>query len=198
LADWHRVHLPSPKFPTLLPTLEKWFFGANDLYSTGKNAKLVDFQKLRILFDQLILEINGLDLGDKDIVFCHNDLLSANIILDEKENSVSFIDYEYGSYNYRTFDIANHFCEWAGFECDYSNYPNKELQKQWIKIYLIHKNEFLVDLEGQIQKYLFEVEIFKKASHLYWGLWGLLQAAISDIEFNYYEYSMKRLKCLGY
>lgn len=33
-----------------------------------------------------------------------------------------FIDFEYGSYNYRGFDIGNHFNEYAGYECDYSLY----------------------------------------------------------------------------
>lgn len=33
-----------------------------------------------------------------------------------------FIDFEYGSYNYRGFDIGNHFNEYAGYDCDYSLY----------------------------------------------------------------------------
>jgi len=33
-----------------------------------------------------------------------------------------FIDFEYGSYSYRGYDIANHFNEYAGFDCDYSLY----------------------------------------------------------------------------
>lgn len=33
-----------------------------------------------------------------------------------------FIDFEYGSYNYRGFDIGNHFNEYAGYDCDYSMY----------------------------------------------------------------------------
>ena len=32
------------------------------------------------------------------------------------------IDFEYGSYNYRGFDIGNHFNEYAGYDCDYSLY----------------------------------------------------------------------------
>lgn len=32
------------------------------------------------------------------------------------------IDYEYGSYSYRGYDIANFFNEHAGFECNYSLY----------------------------------------------------------------------------
>lgn len=46
------------------------------------------------------------------IVFCHNDLLLANVIY--CGNTVSFIDYEYAGYNYQAFDIANHFIEFAG------------------------------------------------------------------------------------
>jgi hypothetical protein len=29
-------------------------------------------------------------------------------------DEVHFIDYEYGNYSYRGFDIGNHFCEFAG------------------------------------------------------------------------------------
>ena len=48
------------------------------------------------------------------IVFAHNDLLLANVLYNEKENSVTFIDFEYTGYNYQAFDIANHFAEFAG------------------------------------------------------------------------------------
>ncbi len=40
---------------------------------------------------------------------------------------IYIIDYEYGSYNYRGYDIANHFNEHAGFECDYSLYVSPSL-----------------------------------------------------------------------
>ena len=40
-------------------------------------------------------------------VFCHNDALLENIVVNG--DKVSFIDYEYGDTNYREFDIANHF-----------------------------------------------------------------------------------------
>lgn len=40
----------------------------------------------------------------------------------DKEGPVGFIDYEYGAYTYRGFDIGNHFTEYAGFEGDYSRY----------------------------------------------------------------------------
>ncbi|KAG0021512.1 hypothetical protein BGZ80_002251 [Entomortierella chlamydospora] len=38
-----------------------------------------------------------------------------------------------------------------------------------------------------------EVNKFALTSHIMWGLWGLIQAAQSEIDFNYFEYSMQRL-----
>lgn len=48
------------------------------------------------------------------VVFCHNDLQEGNILLREdcEEPSLVLIDFEYCSYNYRGFDLANHFIEW--------------------------------------------------------------------------------------
>lgn len=54
------------------------------------------------------------------VVFCHNDLLLTNILVQCEKAvggspvSVAFIDYEYAMFNYQAFDIANHFIEFAG------------------------------------------------------------------------------------
>lgn len=48
------------------------------------------------------------------IVFAHNDLLLGNILYNQKQESVVFIDYEYTAFNYQAFDIVNHFTEFAG------------------------------------------------------------------------------------
>lgn len=63
-------------------------------------------------------------------VFSHNDLHQGNILLAEcskRRSSIAerivFIDFEYCSYNYRAYDIANHFCEWC-FEYDTPDYPH--------------------------------------------------------------------------
>ena len=54
-----------------------------------------------------------------DEVLCHNDLLSGNImaILPEgmsagtdTDKTIRLIDFEYAGYNYRGYDISNHFC----------------------------------------------------------------------------------------
>lgn len=63
-------------------------------------------------------------------VFSHNDLHQGNILLAKyskrrptSEERIVFIDFEYCSYNYRAYDIANHFCEWC-FEYDTPDYPH--------------------------------------------------------------------------
>ncbi|KAF9123293.1 hypothetical protein BGW39_009118 [Mortierella sp. 14UC] len=38
-----------------------------------------------------------------------------------------------------------------------------------------------------------EVNKFALTSHIMWGLWGLIQATQSEIDFDYFEYSMQRL-----
>lgn len=52
----------------------------------------------------------------------------------------NFIDYEYGCYAFRGFDIGNHFNEFAGFECEYWRYPTKEFQMKWYEWYLTENN----------------------------------------------------------
>ena len=60
------------------------------------------------------------------VVFCHNDLQGGNILLrndlgatdENMDAKLVVIDYEFCSYNYRAFDIANHFQEWM---FDYTN-----------------------------------------------------------------------------
>lgn len=37
-----------------------------------------------------------------------------------------------------------------------------------------------------------EVNKFALTSHIMWGLWGLIQASQSEINFDYFEYSMQR------
>jgi ethanolamine kinase len=56
------------------------------------------------------------------VVFCHNDLLLANVIYNAEKSAVTFIDYEYSNYNYQAFDIGNHFAEFAGKNCSALQY----------------------------------------------------------------------------
>jgi ethanolamine kinase len=51
--------------------------------------------------------------------------------------TVKFIDHEYAAYQYRGFDIGNHFCEFCGVETfDFSRYPSIQEQEVFVKAYL--------------------------------------------------------------
>ncbi|CAG2056077.1 unnamed protein product, partial [Timema podura] len=76
---------------------------------------------------------------DSPVFFCHNDLQEGNILLcEEKKNSTQqimstaqlvVIDFEYCAYNYRGFDVANHFLEWT-YDYTHVDYPYFIVDKQ--------------------------------------------------------------------
>eukprot|EP00878_Enallax_costatus_P046645 GHUV01056890.1.p1 GENE.GHUV01056890.1~~GHUV01056890.1.p1 ORF type:complete len:271 (+),score=63.88 GHUV01056890.1:192-1004(+) len=140
------------------------------------------------------------------VVFGHNDLLSGNILVlqqpgfdpedPDREGPVGFIDYEYGAYTYRGFDIGNHFTEYAGFEGDYTRYPNKEQQELFFRHYLAADNGTAADTplpSDQLDRLSAEANVWALASHLYWGIWALIQACHSPMDFDYIQFSNTRL-----
>jgi ethanolamine kinase len=87
--------------------------------------------------DQLLAEVDLLEeeRGDSEdtVVFCHNDALLANVVI--QPTGVQFIDLEYGAANYAAFDIANHFVEFVGCEglLDYATWlPSPAWQSTWL------------------------------------------------------------------
>lgn len=145
------------------------------------------------------------------VVFCHNDCQEGNILLLEgrehfEKQKLMLIDFEYSSYNYRGFDIGNHFCEWMYdysyekypfFRANILKYPNRKQQLHFISSYLAaFHNEFenFSNEEKSIieEEMLVEVNRFALASHFFWGLWSVVQARISSIEFGYMDYAQAR------
>ncbi|MGH0122302.1 UNVERIFIED_CONTAM: hypothetical protein FKN15_033319 [Acipenser sinensis] len=115
------------------------------------------------------------------------------------KQKLMFIDFEYSSYNYRGFDIGNHFCEWIYdysydkfpfFKANFKNYPTKTQQLHFIASYLAESDAGFENLSNEDQtklqeEMLVEVNRFALASHFFWGLWSIIQARISSIEFGY-------------
>jgi len=85
---------------------------------------------------------------DKEsVVFSHNDLHSANILLCNKTDKIILIDFEYGAYNYRAYDIANllnesmfnyDVKEYPYYTCEEQNYPTYSDMIDFIKYYLFY------------------------------------------------------------
>ncbi|XP_041967052.1 ethanolamine kinase 1-like [Alosa sapidissima] len=132
-------------------------------------------------------------------VLCHNDLLTKNIIFNDTKGSVKFIDYEYADFNYQAFDIANHFNEFAGVTTiDYGLYPSVALQLDWLTSYLRSSRSITGKgsaVSEQDAKNLYvTVCKFSLASHFFWGLWAILQARYSTINFDFIKYAHARFK----
>ena len=45
---------------------------------------------------------------------------------------------------------------------------------------------------------MMEIKIFSLASHLFWGLWSIVNAKLSEIPFGYWDYAVSRLKNYQY
>jgi len=128
--------------------------------------------------------------------FCHNDLLAANIMLNDDTGAIQLIDFEYGGVNFRAFDIANHFNEYAGgtdnAKPDYSLFPPHQLRYRFVHAYL-HHIRHLTHEEIHTQHFLQEVNAFVALNHLYWALWAINQAADQGCDdFDYLLYAQNR------
>ncbi|KAJ8931763.1 hypothetical protein NQ314_015295 [Rhamnusium bicolor] len=136
---------------------------------------------------------NVMEILGSPVVFAHNDLLLGNVIFTESENSVTFIDFEYAAFNYQAFDIGNHFAEFVGLglDIDYCKYPEKELQLDWLTTYLTEFNG-KYPTEMEVENLYVEVNKFVLMSHLFWGLWALIQAEHSYIDFDFMGYAVIR------
>ncbi|KAG7197551.1 hypothetical protein KM043_000167 [Ampulex compressa] len=103
------------------------------------------------------------------------------------------------------FDIANHFVEW---QYDYTapEYPffheragagpTREQQLSFMRRYLRTMGK-----EGsseEEERIMMEVKLFSLASHLFWGLWSIVNAKLSQIPFGYWDYAVSRLRNYRY
>ena len=190
IANMHKLNPPSiKKVPLLFITLRKWVSNVPLEYLDPKK-KAYD---IKIIKQELIFMEENLK-NRSDIVLCHNDLLLKNFI--KSTNDVEVIDYEYSAYNYRAFDIVNHFNEWCGFDLNWDNFPNEDTQRRFLKVYFetYYDSKEEININEKIETMLEDIKWFDLASNFYWGVWSLIQAALSIIDFNYNEYANLRFK----
>ncbi|XP_018375557.1 PREDICTED: choline/ethanolamine kinase isoform X1 [Trachymyrmex cornetzi] len=210
MGQTHMMQIPISKEPTWLwDTINNWFNTTTDILENIDNED-IDSRQLEnvstIKCINLEHEINWLKTiitqQKYPVTFCHNDMQEGNILLlqNTRKPKLVLIDFEYCSYNYRGFDIANHFAEW---QYDYTapEYPffherpaagpTKEQKLNFIRAYLRTLSK-----EGSLEeeRIMMEVRIFSLASHLFWGLWSVVNAKLSQIPFGYWDYAACRLK----
>lgn len=196
-------------YPNTWTVLQQWIDAL-----TENNDKEVERKKM---LNAELADVSA-KLGDtpgfdgRDYVFVHHDLLCGNVIVTEteetqtgkvKEKPVTFIDYEYATPGPAAFDIANHFAEWAGYDCEHSAVPTKSQRREFLKHYVasyryhsISDTDTIaveIDFQKDIDTLYEQVEQFRGMPGFFWGVWALIQAMISQIDFDYTKYADLRL-----
>jgi len=196
---------PGKPPPNVWTVMQKWIYAL----PVGSEAEKQEQVKLQRELTRLIEELsNRPGLGFNSLVFAHCDLLSGNVIIqprstetgqDTTEETVSFIDYEYATPSPAAFDLANHFAEWGGFDCEHQLLPSRsqrlDFLREYIHSYFSHLGDDSqkVDEEAEVQRLFEEVDIFRGVPGFYWGIWAIIQATISQIDFDYASYAELRL-----
>jgi ethanolamine kinase len=196
--------------------MQKWISALPTSTSTETNRR-DSLQKELEWLTQLLLDTPGIG-GSNPFVFAHCDLLSGNVIIEptpcsasasdsrrsstsngseesDTAHSVSFIDYEYATPAPAAFDIANHFAEWGGFDCDFNVLPTRSIRREFLREYLCSYNLHLGRpyKEADLDELFNQVDRFRGVPGFYWGIWALIQAQISLIDFDYATYAEIRL-----
>ncbi|MCJ1478640.1 hypothetical protein MMC13_007321 [Lambiella insularis] len=212
---------PFKHTPNIWTVIQKWIFALPTRTPAEVERKTVLQKELK---KTVIVLGDNPGLGKDGLVVGHCDLLSGNVIIQPSETrdapdieTVSFIDYEYTTPCPAAFDLANHFAEWGGFECDYSVLPTRSTRRDFLHEYLASYHHHLTTSDDQaispltssedtqpavdvgtshaeVSQLLAEVDRFRGIPGLYWGVWALIQATISQIDFPYAEYAETRLQ----
>lgn len=209
---------PNAKQNFCVRVLTDWLHNACDPtiranLKTEKEKKIYDNLELSGRFSmeaEWLLSVLESLWGQLPETACHNDLLGGNIMRwagTRKAPGIAeirFLDFEYMQRNYVYFDIANHFCEWAGFECDWSRFPTDAQVRQFVYVYRsafrVLRGKAISDIvcEGaQANRVVQIIKFFTLISHVCWSLWAVIQAAHSKIEFAYMDYAELRMKRYG-
>ncbi|CAM0880053.1 unnamed protein product [Alopecurus aequalis] len=194
LREFHELDMPGPRDVSLWQRLRRWLEEARSRCSVDECKEF----RLESLGDEIAELEKALSAVDHRVAFCHNDLQYGNIMIYEETRQVTLIDYEYASFNPVAFDIANHFCEMAAdyhtatpHVMDFTKYPEMDEQRRFVQTYLSSSGENSSDTE--VQTLLGSIAKYTLASHLFWGLWGIVSGHVNkNIDFEYREYARQR------
>ena len=115
LARSHAIPVEATAAPSLWGQLADWLSSARAATFCEGSAEAAEYASIDIShIEAEIARLRRQVPESASVVFCHNDLLAANILEHPGSGELKLIDFEYGGPNYRAFDIANHFNEWAG------------------------------------------------------------------------------------
>ncbi|GMH00958.1 hypothetical protein Nepgr_002797 [Nepenthes gracilis] len=195
MREFHKLDMPGPKTVFLWDRIRSWLMKAKNICTS---MEAMEFG-LDGLDDEIRMLQEKFSRDEEEIGFCHNDLQYGNIMVNEETRTITFIDYEYASYNPVAYDLANHFCEMAAnyhtetpHILDYSKYPGLERRQRFVRAYL-GPSEY-EQSEEEVAQLVEDGEKYTLANHLLWGLWGIISAHVDQIDFDYMEYARQRFK----
>jgi len=131
--------------------------------------------------------------------------------------NLQFIDFEYGRLSHAGFDVGNHWCEYAGLDCDWARYPTVEQRRAFARAYLSEAEaissrasrrrrssssssssaaalSLSPPSEERVSAFVAQAELFSLAAHLFWTAWAKVQARVSPIDFDYGSYARSRFE----
>lgn len=201
MANMHKFHPSNEEteetnhIPQVKDDVGAWAQEVANLHSEGAvHIPGVDLQKSLALLKKVKNRMT--EHPSSTIVFSHNDALHGNIMLWEDGRTVSFVDFEYSSLNYRGFDIANFFCEVMGGtddgHIDTTRFPNLNWRTAFCRSYLKEASG-ANPRDSEVEQLVLEADRFVVVAHLYWGFWAVLQSKHSSVDFPYLFYAKQRL-----
>ena len=179
-----------------IATTKKWVASARELLprvSSGESfiseewLALHSESKLRERAQTLLEQLDGVEaslgvlskaLEDRPLAlcYCHNDLGPSNVHFNDGIGSVQLIDFEFGGVNFAAFDLATHFCHWAGGAEDgrYSGptlaFPTQAEQLPCLKAYAQEMAHCGTSID--IANLAKEVASVEPLAHACWGSWA--------------------------
>ncbi|KAG8188365.1 hypothetical protein JTE90_019272 [Oedothorax gibbosus] len=189
MAKIHSLEVPVRKVEDFWHRhMENWLNYVEDKKSLRPKES---FECLNMYKEEMAWLTKEIKKINSPVVYCHNDLQGGNILLRQDTPSkdvpgIMLIDFEFGAYNYRGFDLANQLCEWCFeyltedfpyFTWEFEKFPSVEEQVEFIRAYLNqHVEEGIIErsaVEPEVDKILEEVRLFSLACHLMWSLWSV-------------------------
>lgn len=119
----------------------------------------------------------ALSLHPEPLVPCHNDLLAANFL--EHERRVWIIDYEYSGNNEASFELGNLWAE-------------SQLTPEQLEELVAHYHHGPGTHEEPDPVAVARAELWAQFSRHGWTLWGVIQGAISEIDEDFWGWSMAK------
>ena len=105
---------------------------------------------------------------------CHNDLLPANVLFDDRDGRAWLLDYEYAGMNDRCFDLGN-----LSVNCGFDHAADEDLLRRYF---------------GSVSTSRWaRLQLMKIMSEFREGMWAVVQQAISTLDTDFVSYADERL-----